>query len=82
MTTSYVRKIPAVVGVLFFAVTSSVALLSGAGVVSSIFRGAVAGVVAVVFAVPLVYVLFAEKIPEPESPPELGHIAEKLKKSD
>jgi len=80
--TSFARKIPLVVAVLFFAVSCSVALLSGAGVISSVARGAVAGAVALIFAVPLTYVLFAEKIPEPELPPELGHIAEKFKKSD
>jgi purine-cytosine permease-like protein len=78
--TTYLKKLPALVGILFFGVASSVAVLYGANVTTALLRGFMAAAVAVVFAALLGYILFHEKIPEAEVPKELEGLAGKLEK--
>lgn len=78
--TSYIRKMPAAVAVLFFSVAAFVAIYKGAGILTALYRGCIAAAVSAVFAALLAYILFKEEIPEPEAPEELKDIAEKFKR--
>ncbi len=73
MTTSYIKKIPIVMGLLFFSVASLAAIVSGVSLALALLRGALAAVIAFVFAWPVSYLLFDKEIPKVELPPELLH---------
>lgn len=75
--TTFAKKFPVAVGILFFSVASASAMLSGAEILTALFRGMIAAAVSVVFAALFGYLLFSEKIPEAAVPEELAKLKEK-----
>ena len=69
--TSYIKKIPVAMGMLFFAVGCSAAIFGGTDISTALFRGVIAAVPAALFSALIGYVLFYEKLPEAEIPEEL-----------
>ena len=78
--TGYTKKVPVAVAMIFFSVAAFAALFVGSDILTAIYRGAIASVVSFLFAAPLVYVIFDEKIPEPTPPEGLEKLAEKFKR--
>ncbi len=79
--TTFAKKFPVAVGILFFSVASSSAMLSGADLSTALFRGMIAAAVSVVFAALFGYLLFHEKIPEATVPEEIAKLREKAEQT-
>lgn len=75
--TTFAKKFPVAVAILFFSVASASAMLSGAEILTALVRGMIAAAVSVVFAALIGYLLFSEKIPEAAVPEELAKLKEK-----
>ena len=75
--TTFAKKFPVAVGILFFAVAASSAMLSGSEILTALFRGAIAAAISAVFAALIGYLLFSEKIPEAAVPEEIAKMREK-----
>lgn len=69
--TTYIMKMPLAIGMMFFAVAGLSAVVNGAGIISAILRGALAGSVSMIFAGLLAYAVFYQKIPEAEVPADI-----------
>ncbi len=80
--TSYIKKLPVAMGLLFFAVGCASALFGGADFATALFRGVVAAVPAALFSALLGYILFYEKLPEVEVPEELVRLTKERNQSD
>ncbi|MDH5542666.1 MAG: hypothetical protein OEY64_06850 [Nitrospinota bacterium] len=80
--TGYIKKIPVAVSMIFFSVAAFTALLFGSDIGAALYKGFIASVISFIFAVPLAYVLFEEKIPEPTPPEGLEKLAEKFKRKE
>ncbi len=77
--TTFAKKIPYFVALLFFSVAALTSVIKGAGFVTAFLRGLVAGGVSSVFAAILSYIVFSEKLPEAKAPPGLEELEDKFK---
>lgn len=80
--TSYIKKLPVAMGLLFFAVGCSSAVFGGSDISTALFRGVVAAVPAALFSALLGYILFYEKLPEAKVPEELARLTKERNQSD
>ena len=80
--TSYIKKLPVAMGMLFFAVGCASAIFGGTDISTALFRGVVAAVPAALFAALIGYILFYEKLPEAEVPEELVRLTKDRNQSD
>lgn len=71
--TSYIKKLPVAMGMLFFAVGCAAAIFGGADISTALFRGVVAAIPAALFSALLGYIIFYEKLPKAKVPEELAH---------
>jgi len=80
--TTYIKRLPAGAGALFFGVAAFTAIYSGASVIDAIIRGSIAGAVAAIFMGLIGYVIFEEEIPEIEIPEGYEKIGKKFKREE
>lgn len=80
--TSYIKKLPVAMGLLFFAIGCSSAIFGGSDISTALFRGVVAAVPAALFSALIGYILFYEKLPKAEVPEELIRFAKEKKQSE
>ena len=80
--TSYIKKLPVAMGMLFFAVGCSSAIFGGTDISTALFRGVVAAIPAALFSALLGYILFYEKLPKAEIPEELVRLSKEKSQSD
>ncbi len=80
--TSYIKKLPIAMGTLFFAVGCAAAIFGGADISTALFRGVVAAVPAAIFSALMGYILFYEKLPEPEIPEELARLTKERNQTE
>jgi hypothetical protein len=80
--TSYIKKLPVAMGMLFFAVGCSSAIFGGTDISTALFRGVIAAVPAALLSALIGYILFYEKLPEAEVPEELVRLTKDRSQSD
>ena len=80
--TSYIKKLPVAMGMLFFAVGCSAAVFGGSDISTALFRGVIAAVPAALFSALIGYILFYEKLPKAEIPEELVRLTKEKNQSE
>lgn len=76
--TSLAKKIPVAVGLLLFGVAACVAMLRGAEPPTALARGIVAGAIGTLFAWLPAYLIFADPLAQPKTPPGMESMEEKF----
>lgn len=79
--TSFMRKIPFMIGMFFFAVAAFFTIYNGGQMIEALTRGAIAAGISGVFGSLLSYLVFYEEIPDPEPPDELPELKGKFKRT-